>query len=52
MANVPNAVTPERSNFGRRLLTAILMTFAVVVVLSLLSIRFGVITDNLGALTF
>ena len=51
MARVPNAVTREQSKFGWKLLTAVLMTFAVALVLSL-SIRFGVIPDDLGALPF
>ena len=51
MARVPNAVTREQSKYGWKLLTAVLMTFAVALVLSL-SIRFGVIPDDLGALPF
>jgi len=52
MAKVSNPVTRERSKFGWQLLTAVLMTFAVILALSLSSIRFGVLVDNLGALTF
>jgi hypothetical protein len=52
MPSVANALAIKRVEFGLRLSTAILITFAVGFVLLHLSVRFGVQFDNLDPLTF
>ena len=52
MPNVANAVAIKHAEFGLRLSTAILITFAAGFVLFHLSVRLGVMMDNFDALTF
>ena len=52
MANVSNTVAIKRVEFGLQLSTAVLITFAVGLVLLQLGVRFGVPVATFDALTF
>ena len=52
MTNTSNGMAIKRVELGLQLLTAMLITFAAGFVALQLSVRFGVLVDNVGALTF
>jgi len=52
MPNASNAIAIKHAELGLQLSTAMLITFAVGLVLLQLSVRFGVLVDSFDALTF
>jgi hypothetical protein len=52
MANIPSTMAIKRSEFGLQLSTAVLIAFAVGLVLLQLSVRFGVPLDSFDVLIF
>jgi hypothetical protein len=52
MPNASNQIPIKPVDLGLQLSTAILMTFAAGLVLLQLSVRLGVLVDNVDALTF